>query len=149
MSDVDEYDDDLDTDTDNAPKALRQQVKKLNAELAESRKLIEEFQTRQRQSVIADVLREKNANPKLAKFITRDLEGDVTEESVAKWLEDEGELFGYTPPSPEDEGVAAQQAAISRASTAAPAAQTGITHDFLKNATIAELQQAGIIPTRK
>jgi hypothetical protein len=44
---------------------------------------------------VKEVLEKQGVNPKAARLILKDLE-DVTEESVNNWLEENGDLFGFT-----------------------------------------------------
>lgn len=153
MSDVDEFEtENENNESGNAPKALRQQNSKLSKELQEARDLIANLQKETRSRTIADVLRDKQANPKLAKYIARDIEGDITTETVEKWLADEGELFGYKPVDAdgdegeqfEDETVQAARQ-ISNASRNAPPAPSGLTPERIKSMSAQELIQAGLL----
>ena len=145
MSDVDDYDDDADEPKPSKGNALREQNSKLASEKADLEKRLNDLLQKDRARTIADALREKGANPKLAKYVARDLEGEVTDESVAKWLEEEGELFGYTAGSDEDDADAVQQQRISDASATAPQSQTGFTPERIKQMSHAELIQAGLL----
>lgn len=149
MSDVDDLGDDS-TDgagATSAPKALRDQNSQLARENAELKERLAKLEVKERTSTIADVLREKQANARLAKYIARDLEGqDVTADAVDKWLQEEGELFGYTPPSDDqqDADTDAQQRISAATTNAAPPA-TGWTPERMRSATLAELKQAGFL----
>lgn len=146
MSDVD-YDDETDVTDGNAPKALREQNSKLAKQVKDLEGELSKLRSERQTSIIADVLREKQANPKLAKYVSRDLEGkDVTADAVAEWLKEEGELFGYSDPSVEEESPeAVQQERISRASSNAPSAELGITPEKLRQMTPQELIEAGYL----
>lgn len=48
----------------------------------------------QRESIIKKVLETNGVSPKAARLISRELEGDVTEESVIDYLADNAEVFG-------------------------------------------------------
>ena len=144
MSDVDNLDDG-DEPTQSKGNALREQNSKLASEKAELLAQLNKLLEKDRARTIADTLREKGANPKLAKYAARDLDGDVTDESVAKWLEDEGELFGYQPAGQEDDPDAVQQQRISDASANAPQPQTGWTPERIKSASTQQLIEAGLL----
>jgi len=66
----------------------------------------------QRERVIKEVLDAKGVNPKAARFIAKDLDADVNEESVARWLDDNGELFGLTKQTEVDPQQQADLAAL-------------------------------------
>lgn len=150
MSDVDnEFEND---DVDEAPKpskgnALRDQNSKLAAENTELKDRLAKLEAKERAGTIAEVLREKGANPKLAKYVTRDIEGDVTADAVAKWLEDEGELFGYQPGGSDDEDdeVAEQQERVSQASARATQPQTGMTPEKMRSMSFDQMVEAGLL----
>lgn len=145
MSDVDnEFDDDA-TETQSKGNALRQQNSKLASEKKALEEQLAQLIEKDRARTIADVLRDKQANPKLAKYVARDVEGDVTAEAVEKWLEEEGELFGYNKPDAEEDPDAEQAARISQASSQAPQPQTGWTPERIRNATPQQLIEAGLL----
>lgn len=157
MSDVDENDDSGDSG-EKAPKTLRDQNSKLNADNKALQEQLTKLLAADRSRTIADVLREKGANPKLARHIDRDIEGDVSETAVEKWLADEGELFGYKPKAEGDTDgdaggdeevdevdadTAAQAQRVSAASSNAPAFPTGWTPERLAKASNQQLVDAG------
>ena len=93
-----EYEDDDDdvttTDTSNdLVKQLRKANKQKEKELAELKAQFEHLNKAQRERAIKDVLESRGVNSKIAKFIPTDL--DPTEESLSKWLEDNGDVFGF------------------------------------------------------
>lgn len=150
MSDVDNDDD----TGEKTPKTLREQNSKLAEANAALLKQVEDLLKTNRSRTIADVLREKKANPKLAKYADRDIEGDVTEAAVEKWLTDEGELFGYKPAgadevddedSDEDEVVVTSQQRISAATSNAPSTPTGWTPEKIRQSNPAQLIAAGLL----
>jgi hypothetical protein len=63
-------------------------------------------------------------NSKIAKFIPSDL--DPTEESLSKWLDDNGDVFGFAPESNHPVVDPAQAAAYKRMNNAT---EQGITPD--------------------
>lgn len=87
-------------------KDLRKQLKEaLKAkESAEERASKAEKSVRTR--TVSDVLKDKQANPGLARYVLQDLD-DPTPEAVSAWLADNGELFGYKPPAPDPSDPAA------------------------------------------
>jgi chorismate mutase len=94
-----EYEDDEDdittSDTSNdLVKQLRKANKQKEKELADLKAQFEGLSKAQRERAIKDVLESRGVNGKIAKFIPSDL--DPTEESLSKWLDDNGDVFGFT-----------------------------------------------------
>jgi hypothetical protein len=94
-----EYEDDEDdittSDTSNdLVKQLRKANKQKEKELADLKVQFEGLSKAQRERAIKDVLESRGVNGKIAKFIPSDL--DPTEESLSKWLDDNGDVFGFT-----------------------------------------------------
>lgn len=151
MSDVD----DTGESNDTVPKTLREQ----NSKLTEANKALQEQLTKllakDRTRTIAEVLSDKGANPKLAKYADRDLpEGDVDGAAVEKWLEAEGELFGYKPAGADDdeqeddktdELVVEQQRRIAAATSTAPQPKTGWTPEKIRQSSAKQLIEAGLL----
>lgn len=156
MSDVDENDNG-DNGDEKAPKTLREQNSKLAQTNAELQDQLKQLLAKDRARTIADVLRDKGANPKIAKYAERELpDGNVDASAVEKWLTDEGELFGYKPADADagdgsgdedeaDEAVVQQQQRISAASASAPQTPTGWTPEKIRNATSQQLIEAGLL----
>ena len=93
-----EYEDDEDDFTQESSnndlvKQLRKAAKQKDKELAELRAQFEGVSKAQRERNIKDVLESRGVNSKIAKFIPSDL--DPTEESLSKWLDDNGDVFGF------------------------------------------------------
>ena len=86
-------DDDITTDTSNdLVKQLRKAAKQKDKELQELRSQFENLSKGQRERAIKDLLASRGVNSKIASFIPQDI--DPTEESLSKWLDDNGDLFG-------------------------------------------------------
>ena len=51
---------------------------------------------KERESSVKELLEKQGVNPKAARLILKDLE-EVNEETVQNWLDDNGDLFGYSP----------------------------------------------------
>ena len=97
----DEDEDDLDTEME-APMDGSDLLKKLRKAKRADEKRIKELTEQleglskgQRERIVKDVLEKQGVNPKAARLALKDLD-EVTEESVHNWLEDNGDLFGYT-----------------------------------------------------
>ena len=94
-----EYEDDedevttQDTSGNDLVKQLRKAAKQKDKELAELRAQFENVSKAQRERNIKDVLESRGVNSKIAKFIPSDL--DPTEESLSKWLDENGDVFGF------------------------------------------------------
>jgi flagellar motility protein MotE (MotC chaperone) len=98
MSNYEYEDDDDDFTTESNQnndlvKQLRKAAKQKDKELQELREKFEGLSKAQRERAIKDVLESRGVNGKIAKFIPSDL--DPTEESLSKWLDDNGDVFGF------------------------------------------------------
>jgi hypothetical protein len=86
-------DDDYTNDSSNdLVKQLRKASKQKDKELQELRAQFENLSKGQRERAIKDVLASRGVNSKIATFIPQDI--DPTEESLSKWLDDYGDVFG-------------------------------------------------------
>jgi hypothetical protein len=98
----DEDEDDLDTETDvqmdgsDLLKKLRKAKRADEKRIKELTEQLEGFSKAQRERTVKEVLEKKGVNPKAVRLILKDID-DVSEESVNNWLEDNGDLFGFTP----------------------------------------------------
>ena len=97
----DDEDDDNDTDINDTQMDGSDLLKKLRKAKRADEKRIKElseqldgFTKAQREAVIKKVLETKGVSPKAARLVARELEGDLTEESVSNWLDDNAEVFG-------------------------------------------------------
>lgn len=91
-----EYEDDDDDFTNDSSndlvKQLRKASKQKDKELQELRAQFESLSKGQRERAIKDLLASRGVNSKIASFIPQDI--DPTEESLSKWLDENGEVFG-------------------------------------------------------
>ena len=91
-----EYEDDDDDFTNDSSndlvKQLRKAAKQKDKELQELRSQFENLSKGQRERAIKDLLASRGVNSKIASFIPQDI--DPTEESLSKWLDDNGDVFG-------------------------------------------------------
>jgi hypothetical protein len=86
-------DDDFTTDSSNdLVKQLRKAAKQKDKELQELRSQFDNLSKGQRERAIKDLLASRGVNSKIASFIPQDI--DPTEESLSKWLDDNGDVFG-------------------------------------------------------
>jgi len=97
----DEDEDDLDTpitgnETESdLQKKLRKKIRADEKRIKELTDQLEGYSKKERESVVKTILEKQGVNPKAARLALKDLD-EVTEESVNNWLEDNGDLFGYT-----------------------------------------------------
>jgi hypothetical protein len=93
----DEDEDDIDTTPNTEEGAMKQLRKAKRADEKRIKELtdrLDEFTKAQRESIIKKVLESNGVSPKAARLISRELEGDVTEEAVVDYLTDNAEVFG-------------------------------------------------------
>jgi hypothetical protein len=123
-----EYEDDDDDFTQESGndlvKQLRKAAKQKDKELAELRAQFEGVSKAQRERNIKDVLESRGVNSKIAKFIPSDL--DPTEESLSKWLDENGDVFGFSTESNQPVVDPAQAAAYKRMNSVT---EQGLTPD--------------------
>lgn len=86
-------DDDYTPESNDLVRQLRKATKQKDKELAELRSQFENLNKAQRERAIKDTLEARGVNSKIAKFIPSDI--DPTEESLSKWLEENGDVFGF------------------------------------------------------
>ena len=89
-------DDDFTTpsnDNNDLVKQLRKATKQKDKELAELKAQFENLNKERRERAIKDALESRGVNSKIAKFIPSDI--DPTEESLSKWLDENGDVFGF------------------------------------------------------
>ena len=132
MSNFDYEDDDDDITTSDSGNDLVKQLRKANKqkekELAELKAQFDGLSKAQRERAIKDTLEARGVNSKIAKFIPSDI--DPTEESLSKWLDDNGDVFGYQAAESNQSVVdPAQAAAYKRMNDASSQAQTPDSSD--------------------
>jgi hypothetical protein len=132
MSNFDYEDDEDDiTTSDNGNdlvKQLRKANKQKDKELAELKAQFGDISKAQRERAIKDTLEARGVNSKIAKFIPSDI--DPTEESLSKWLDDNGDVFGYQTTESNQNTVDPKQAAdYNRMNNATSQAQTPDSSD--------------------
>ena len=90
-----DYDDTTDTETESPAKGLRAQLEKSLEDKKALEKELSDLRAKVRQSEVTSALAAKGVNPKIAKFIPADVEG---EEGISKWLEENADVFGGFEP---------------------------------------------------
>ena len=94
------YDDDDDFDFDdesNPLKALRKENRSKEKQIKELQEQLNELSKAQRERSLGDVLSSRGLNSKIARFIPENV---TSEEEVASWLDEFGDVFGATPSQP-------------------------------------------------
>jgi hypothetical protein len=112
-------------------------VKKLRKALKAEQKRNKELETTmgdltksQKERILKDVLTSRGVNPKIAQFIPSDIE--ASEDAIGTWLDNNGDVFGYTPA--EKPKVAQQDiVAMQRMDSALTGAETPASSDDLLN----------------
>jgi hypothetical protein len=125
-------DDDFTTsnDSNDLVKQLRKATKQKDKELAELRSQFENLNKAQRERAVKDALESRGVNSKIAKFIPSDI--DPTEESLSKWLDENGDVFGFqATPTNQTTTEPADIAAYQRMNRATDQANTPDSSDDL------------------
>lgn len=117
-------DDDLESEDSNPLRALRKENRAKEKQIKELQEQLSSLSKAQRERSLADVLTARGLNDKIAKFIPETI---TSEEDVASWLEEFGDVFGATSTkeagaeSEQDETLAAlQKIATTQATGQAP-----------------------------
>ena len=129
MSNFDYEDEDDDfTQESNQNNDLVKQLRKANKqkekELSELKAQFDGLSKAQRERAIKDVLEARGVNKKIASFIPSDI--DPTEESMSKWLNENGDVIGVTAEPTQDVVDPAQAAAYKKMNSAV---DNGLTPD--------------------
>jgi hypothetical protein len=131
MSNNDYEDDDFDFEDSSSNqnndlvKQLRKAAKQKDKELQELRAQFEGVSKAQRERAIKDVLEARGVNKKISAFIPSDI--DPTEESLSKWLDDYGDVFGIQAQESNQNTVDPAQAAAYKKMN--NAVESGLTPD--------------------
>ena len=107
----DEDTNDINMDGDNAMKQLRKAKRADEKRIKELTEQLDTFNKAQRESVIKKVLETKGVSPKAARLIMNDLQ-EVSEDTVANWLDDNAEVFGLQVAPKEDAANNIDRAAL-------------------------------------
>ncbi len=101
-------------------KSLRKAYDKLKTETAQLRTQVQENAKVTRTTSLKSALDKYGAKPALARYFPN--EGEVTEDSVLTWLKEDGELFGWQPPTETPETPTADLAAAALIASVRPTA---------------------------
>lgn len=97
MSNYEDDEEDFEFDSNDAFSQLRKANKQKDKQLKEIQSELAELRREKRDRTIKETLTARGVNPKIASFIPQDI--DLTEESLSKWLEENGEVFGVSSQS--------------------------------------------------
>lgn len=87
---------DYEAEDSNLVKDLRKQLKEAQQRSKQFEEELSQTKSQVRERSLSDILQSKGLNPKVAKFVPTDVEG---EDAVNEWLTENAELFGATPVS--------------------------------------------------
>lgn len=76
-------------------KKLRKKIRADEKRIKELEERLSGFTVKERESVVKAVLEKQGVNPKAARLILKDIDGDISENAVLNWLDSEGDLVGY------------------------------------------------------
>jgi hypothetical protein len=76
-------------------KKLRKKIKADEKRMKELEEKLDGYVKKERESSVKELLEKQGVNPKAARLILKDLE-EVTPETVTNWLDENGDLFGFT-----------------------------------------------------
>jgi hypothetical protein len=76
-------------------KKLRKKIKADEKRMKELEEKLDGYVKKERESSVKELLEKQGVNPKAARLILKDLD-EVNDETVTNWLEENGDLFGFT-----------------------------------------------------
>ena len=125
-------------------KQLRRKVREQDKELKALREENQGFKTQTRAQALSELLQAKGVNPKAAKYFPSDIE--PTPENLAKWLEEDGDLFAPAAQSTTDAAKPADEGAQTPAGGDAESTDEvpDWMQEFLK---VQQTEQAGDVAT--
>ena len=121
-------------------KQLRKQLKEQSKALEEKDRELSGLRQKETQRTVAETFSSKGVNPALARFALVDLQDDVTEESVGRWIEENGSLFGVQAAPPQEQQAPAEADPYRRMAAVEQAAAPGIPGDVATRIATAETE---------
>jgi len=94
--DLDESDSNGYNDGSDLLKKLRKAKRADEKRIKELTEALETESKFRREQIVQKVLDQKGVNPKAARLILKDLDTGINEDAVNSWLDDNGDLFGFT-----------------------------------------------------
>ena len=133
----------------NAMRTLREKIKADALRIKELETKVNTYEVKETRTSVAELLKNKGANPALAKFALAD-GVKPTEEAVAAWVAENGSLFGVTPqePAASQEPTPPGQQAPNPAVPSAPQGQPNITEAAAQVLMQVLNAQAGSMPAQ-
>lgn len=132
------FDEDDDTDL---VKRLRKEIEDRDKVLKQRDQELAQYRRKESQRSLAETFQAKGVNPALARFALSDLGDDVTEESVGKWIEENGPLFGVQAPPPrQEQQLPAEADPYIRMAAVEQVAQPGVFGDTASRIEAAETE---------
>ena len=127
--------DDEDTTTPlnegDAMKQLRKAKRADEKRLKELTDKLEAYEKANRETVIKKVLETKGVSPKAARMIAREFDGDINEEAVANFIDDNADVFGLQVQQQENPAQTIDRAALRQQDIVT---QQALTPDRMMNA---------------
>ena len=77
-------------------KKLRKKIRADEKRIKDLEEQLNGFTKVEKERSVQEVLEKQGVNPKAARLILKDLD-EVNEETVQNWLEENGDIFGYSP----------------------------------------------------
>jgi hypothetical protein len=116
--DEDDMTPDVQLDGSDLLKKLRKAKRADEKRIKELTEQLEGYSKKERESIVRDNLEKQGVNPKAARLALKDLD-EVTTESVNNWLDDNGDLFGYSakgaPDSEDRQALRRQDSSVAGA----------------------------------
>lgn len=111
-------------------KRLRKEIEDRDKALKQRDQEIAAYRSKEGQRTVAETFQARGVNPALARFALSDLGDNLSEESVVKWIDENGSLFGVQAAPPAQEQQLQEQAdPYRRMAAVEQAAQPGIPGD--------------------
>lgn len=122
-------------------KRLRKEIEDRDKALKQRDQELAGYRAKEGQRTVAETFTARGVNPALARFALTDLGDNLSEESVVKWIEENGPLFGVQAAPPAQEQQLQEQAdPYRRMAAVEQAAQPGIPGDRLSMVESAETE---------
>jgi len=96
----------------DAMKQLRKAKRADEKRLKELTDRLEAYEKANRETVIKKVLETKGVSPKAARMIAREFDGDISEEAVANFIDDNADVFGLQVQQQENPAQTIDRAAL-------------------------------------
>jgi len=122
--DLDESDSNGYNDGSDLLKKLRKAKRADEKRIKELTEALETESKFRREQIVQKVLDQKGVNPKAARLILKDLDTGINEDAVNSWLDDNGDLFGFTAQKQVDPQQQIDRAALRQQDIATQGAVT-------------------------